>query len=149
MGAAVLAGSAALAHHSFAMFDTDNQVRFEGVVAEVQWTNPHAWMEVDSTDLNGEPVRWSVEFNSPNNLSRQGWKRSTLQTGDPVVFAVSPLRDGRPAGLFYAVRLPDGSIMRDPRTPAEFEPEAAPLAGSIELNPGEEMAEADTTPSSE
>jgi hypothetical protein len=97
------------------MFDMDNNVEIEGVVAEVQWTNPHAWIEVDVPGPDGELVRWGVEFNSPNNLTRQGWRRSDIQTGDHVVFVVSPLRDGEPAGLFYEVTLPSGEVKRDPR----------------------------------
>ena len=108
----------AVAHHSFSMFDMENNVRIDGVVAEVQWTNPHAWMEVDVPGDDGETVRWGVEFNSPNNLSRQGWKRNTIEAGDAVSFVVSPLRDGRPGGLFYDVTLADGTIIRDPRAQA-------------------------------
>jgi hypothetical protein len=32
----------ALAHHSFARFDADRQVKLQGTVHEFQWTNPHA-----------------------------------------------------------------------------------------------------------
>lgn len=110
----------AAAHHSFAMFDMANNIEIEGVVAEVQWTNPHAWIELDVPSETGDVVRWGVEFNSPNNLTRQGWRRSTIKTGDHVVFVVSPLRDGQPAGLFYEVTLPSGEIKRDPRAQADL-----------------------------
>jgi hypothetical protein len=118
--AALLAAAPAQAHHSFAMFDMANNVTIEGVVAEVQWTNPHAWIEVDVPGADGEVVRWGVEFNSPNNLSRQGWRRSDISAGDHVVFVVSPLRDGKPAGLFYEVTLPSGEIKRDPRAQSDL-----------------------------
>ena len=118
----------ALAHHSFAMFDMENQVTIEGVVAEVQWTNPHAWMEVDVTKDDGTIERWGVEFNSPNNLSRQGWKRNTIEAGEHVIFRVSPLRDGRLGGLFYDVVLDDGEIIRDPMAQAAFDREQAAAA---------------------
>jgi hypothetical protein len=117
--AAVLAWPAAAhAHHSFAAFDMENNVEIEGVVAEVQWTNPHAWIEVDVPGPDGAVTRWGVEFNSPNNLTRQGWRRTTVNTGDHVVFVVSPLRDGQPAGLFYSVILPSGEEKLDPRAAA-------------------------------
>ncbi len=126
-----LIGFSAAAHHSFAMFDTQGpKKRLEGVVHEFQWTNPHAHIEVDVLE-NGETMRWSVEMNSPNNLTRQGWTRRTVQPGDPVVVEISPLRDGKPGGLFYTLLKEDGTEMLDPtavaaraRALAEAEAEA-------------------------
>src|SRR4051812_45827055 len=84
-GAALLAGGApALAHHSFAMFDKDSKTVLEGTVHEFEWTNPHAFIEVDVADGKGGSRRWGVEMNSPNNLKRQGWKSTTVKAGDKV-----------------------------------------------------------------
>jgi len=105
-----LAG-AAQAHHSFAMFDQSRQVTVNGTVKEFQWTNPHAFIElVDSTGK-----LWSVELNSPNNLLRQGWKRTAMKTGDKVSVIINPLRDGKAGGLFNAVTLPDGTVLGNPK----------------------------------
>jgi hypothetical protein len=120
LAAAGLGATAALAHHSFSMFDLENNITIEGDVAEVQWTNPHAWIEVDVPNADGGVTRWGVEFNSPNNLTRQGWRRSDIQAGDHVIFKISPLRDGQPGGLFYDVVLPSGEIKRDPRAVADL-----------------------------
>jgi hypothetical protein len=68
----------ALAHHSFAMFDRDKEVTLTGTVREFQWTNPHAFIEMDVPDASGTAQKWSIEMNSPNNLTRQGWKSSLL-----------------------------------------------------------------------
>lgn len=104
----------AVAHHSFAMFDTQGpKTRLEGVVHEFQWTNPHAFIEIDVTE-NGETKRWAVELNSPNNLTRQGWNRNTVTAGENVVIEVSPLRDGQPGGLFYTLLKEDGAEVLDP-----------------------------------
>ncbi len=115
--AAMAAASPASAHHSFASFDTSRVVRIEGVVAEFQWTNPHAWAEIDVVNPQGETDRWAVEFNSPNNLTREGWKRDMLNPGDAVTFYIHPLRDGQPAGLYYEVVLADGETMTVRMTP--------------------------------
>ena len=40
---------AAVAHHSFAMFDMAKSMNYKGTVKEVQWTNPHVWVELDVT----------------------------------------------------------------------------------------------------
>ena len=106
--------SPALAHHSFAMFDMSKKVTLKGVVKEFQWTNPHAWLEIDVTNEQGQVEMWGVEFNSPNNLTRQGWKRTMLKAGDKVTIIVSPLRDGKKGGLFYEATLADGTLMQDP-----------------------------------
>ena len=36
----------ALAHHAFAMFDTNREVMLDGTVREFQWTNPHTWVQL-------------------------------------------------------------------------------------------------------
>jgi phage-related protein len=69
------------AHHSFAMFDQTKIVVLNGTVKQFQWTNPHAWIELDVPGKGGQVTQWSLELNSPNNLSRQGWKRTSLKPG--------------------------------------------------------------------
>ena len=111
---AFLAGAvsgAAQAHHSFAMFDQTKQVTLNGTVKEFQWTNPHAFIEL--MDTSGKV--WSVELNSPNNLIRQGWKRTAMKPGDKVTVVLNPLRDGTLGGLFNAVTLPDGKVLGNPK----------------------------------
>jgi len=97
----------AWAHHSFAMFDQSKQVTVAGTVRDFEWTNPHAFIEVE--DAQGKT--WGVELNSPNNLVRQGWKRTILKPGDKVTVVLNPLRDGKPGGLFNAVTLPSGQVL--------------------------------------
>ncbi|OYW45993.1 MAG: hypothetical protein B7Z33_09440 [Sphingomonadales bacterium 12-68-11] len=108
--AVVLAGAPALAHHSFAMFDQRKIMTLEGVVTEFQWTNPHSFIEMDVTS-GGRRVHWSIELNSPNNLRRQGWTRTSLKAGDRVTLRLNPLRNGVPGGLFLDVRLADGRTL--------------------------------------
>ncbi|MEJ1960163.1 MAG: DUF6152 family protein [Gammaproteobacteria bacterium] len=122
-GAALLATGGAYAHHSFAMFDRDKEVVLNGTVHEFQWTNPHAFIELDVPGDKGEPERWSVELNSPNNLTRQGWKSSMLKTGDKVSVTLNPLRDGKKGGLFVAITLADGKVIKDPTSRQRPPPE--------------------------
>jgi hypothetical protein len=104
----------ASAHHSFAMFDRTHDVVLKGTVREFQWTNPHSFIELVVAGPQGAVVAYSIELNSPNNLARQGWKSSSLKTGDKVLLTMNPLRDGSNGGLFVAVQLPDGSLLGDP-----------------------------------
>lgn len=104
------AGLPAAAHHSFAMFDQKKVVTLEGTVIKFQWTNPHAFIELDTAN-RGRTQRWSIELNSPNNLTRQGWRRSSLKTGDRITVRIAPLRNGHPGGLFLDLRKADGTVL--------------------------------------
>ncbi len=97
------------AHHSFAMFDQQNERWIEGTVAEFQWTNPHTFIQV-SVQQNGRAVVWSLEGGSPNILSRNGWRRTALQPGDKVRILLYPLRNGQPGGTFVEVHKEDGTV---------------------------------------
>ncbi len=46
----------------------------KGVVHEFQWTNPHAFIHIEVPNDSGGKTCEQVELNSPNNLTRQGWK---------------------------------------------------------------------------
>jgi len=107
---ATAAAVPAVAHHSFAMFDQKKVMTLEGTVHEFQWTNPHAFIELDVAS-GGKVVRWSLELNSPNNLKRQGWTRAALKAGDKVTVRMNPLRNGNAGGLFLDLRFPNGKVL--------------------------------------
>jgi hypothetical protein len=115
--AAVVAASLAapaFAHHSFAMFDNQKDVTLEGTIKEFQWTNPHSWIQVMVKDESGKEVEWSIEGGSPNSLSRNGWKRTSLKPGDKVVVITHPLKDGSPGGSLVSVSV-NGQMVGNPR----------------------------------
>ena len=109
LGALAIAAPAA-AHHSFAMFDQQKIMTLDGTVHEFQWTNPHAFLEVDVAE-GGKSTRWSLELNSPNNLKRQGWSRDAVKPGDKVTVRMNPLRDGQPGGLFLDLKFASGKVL--------------------------------------
>jgi hypothetical protein len=105
----------ALSHHSFAMFDQSQRITLKGKVTEFQWTNPHAFIEMDVAAPAGSAGHWQVELNSPNNLKRQGWKSSSVKTGDEVTLILMPLRDmsDHKGGLFVSLTLADGTVLKE------------------------------------
>jgi hypothetical protein len=110
---ALLAAAFALpvaAHHSFAMFDQTKTVTLTGTVTQFQWTNPHSFIEIDAVTKSGTE-HWAIELNSPNNLTRQGWKRTSVKPGDKVTITLNPLRNGTKGGLFNTIVLPDGKTL--------------------------------------
>jgi Family of unknown function (DUF6152) len=111
-GAAFMgSGGAALAHHSFAMFDADQSTTLQGTVKEFQWTNPHAWIFVMVPNQDGQLERWAVEMGGPGQIARQGWTQKTLAPGMDVKLTIHPLRDGSNGGQFMGITLPDGTQM--------------------------------------
>lgn len=109
--AVVVSAGAAEAHHSGAMFDRSRQVTLVGTVKEFNWINPHSSFSVDVAKPDGSAELWAVEMNSPNNLVREGWTRTTLRPGDKVSAVINPLRDGKPGGVYVAITLPSGKVL--------------------------------------
>jgi len=118
------AAAIAVAHHSFAMFDTTAKVTLTGTVTEFQWTNPHAYIELDVQENNSAAKKhWTIELGSPSILQQSGWKYKDLKFGDKVTATINPLRSHEPGGLLVEVTLPDGRVLgngpgRGPAAPA-------------------------------
>ena len=98
------------AHHSFAMYDHASTVTINGTVTSFQWTNPHAYLELDVYDAAGKPIHYSIEMTSINMMRRLGWKSSLIQPGDKVKATMAPLLNGKPGGLLIDVTLPNGKL---------------------------------------
>jgi hypothetical protein len=111
VAAAVVSGGQALAHHSGAMFDMTKIVTISGTVQQFNWTNPHSSFKVLVANTAGTEDVWAVEMGGPNNLIREGWKRTTLKPGDKVTVTVRPLRDGVPGGSYVGIVLADGTSL--------------------------------------
>jgi len=115
-----------VAHHSFSMFDTGKQVTLNGVVTQFEWTNPHAYIEIDVPGEGGAK-HWSVEMGSPSILMQSGWKFKDLKAGDKITVTLIPLRSGKNGGLLIQATLPDGRTLgngpgRGPTSPATAAP---------------------------
>jgi hypothetical protein len=98
---------AAVAHHSTAEFDYTKQVTIKGTVKEVQWTNPHSYIQLIADD-GGQQVQWSVEIGSPSLNINMGWKKNSVKVGDVVTMTLSPARNGKPYGTLRVLTFADG-----------------------------------------
>jgi hypothetical protein len=110
--AAILSTGPAAAHHSFAMFDLQQQKLIEGRVKDWNYNNPHSWLHVEAADENGEITLWSFEGAAPVHATRQGVTGNTFKKGEQVRVIMSPIRDGRHAGAMCFVVKEDGSYAR-------------------------------------
>jgi len=105
---AVFTGTA-MAHHSTAIYDSDNPVELRGTVVEWKFTNPHCLIRLEVADGRGATTVWTLEGGNTSGLFRQGWTPLTLKPGDKLVITVRPLRSGAPGGNYSNVRWADGT----------------------------------------
>jgi len=109
-GAFLALGGAAIAHHSYAMFDPDNPIDLAGVVQEFKFGSPHTFIILKVKDADGNFTSWSLEGLSATALVREGWSSKAIHPGDELIFTIAPLRSGAPGGAWNAtkIKLPDG-----------------------------------------
>jgi O-methyltransferase involved in polyketide biosynthesis len=113
--ALLLAGVAAHAHHSFAVFfDADRTVSVRGTVVDFQFRNPHGLIRIKTTDKDGKESVWKAETNSPSILERRGWARDTLKAGEVITMDGWPARDGSNYLRLRTVKRADGTLVGKP-----------------------------------
>jgi hypothetical protein len=111
-GLALAATSAAVAHHTYSMFDARRQVTLHGTVREFQWTNPHCFLQVVVPGARARE-EWSIQMDSPQTLYRKGWRPGALKPGDAVSVIIHPTRAGSRSGQFMSGTGPDGKPLRE------------------------------------
>jgi hypothetical protein len=112
----------AFAHHSFAaQFDRERPVKLTGVVTEMRWSNPHAWIYIDVEDADGKVVNWALETRAANNLIRLGWRREDLPLGAVLEVDGWQARNGSPTASIASVTFGDGRslFVGSPEQPAQ------------------------------
>jgi len=108
LAAGLTSAQGAFAHHSTAEFDYTKTVAVDGVVKEVQWTNPHSYLQILSRGADGAIVQWGVEIGAPAINVKLGWRKDSVKIGDKVALTLSPARDGRNFGTLRVLTLEDG-----------------------------------------
>ena len=101
------------AHHSFAMFDNDHQIKITGTVTKFDWQNPHIYIFATGGEAGKEAKAWTIEGASPGILNRIGWKFNIVKVGDKVTMIIAPLRSGDAGGLLKEITLPDGRVLNN------------------------------------
>lgn len=107
------AAQSAYAHHSFAMFDNEHQVKITGTVTKFDWQNPHIYIFATGGEAGKDAKAWTIEGASPGILNRIGWKFNIVKVGDKVTMIIAPLRSGDPGGLLKEITLPDGRVLNN------------------------------------
>ena len=81
-----------LAHHGASEYDMTKIVTLPATVK----------------DDSGKTMEWEGELPSPNLLSRRGWSRNTLKSGDQVTVIGSPAKNGEKGMQVKKLVFPDG-----------------------------------------
>lgn len=107
--AIVLLALPVLAHHSFAIFDFQTQIPFEGTVESLKFRNPHIEMTLKSIGPDGEEqvIRF-IEGAPANMLVRSGLRPEMIAPGTHIVATGSPLIEDSaldPGEVRYFLRL--------------------------------------------
>jgi hypothetical protein len=102
--AASLLAAPALAHHSFAMFDQSKVVYLSGTVKQLEFVNPHVWLQLAIPNDKGEMATWGFEGGSVAQLITLGWSRESFKVGDQVEIGFRPMKDGSRGGQLMTVQ---------------------------------------------
>jgi hypothetical protein len=100
--------AAVAAHHSTSEFDYTRQVTIKGIVKEVQWTNPHSYIQLMVDGEGGKKIQWSVEIGSPSLNINMGWRKTSVKAGDVVTMNIAPARSGKPYGTLRVLTFANG-----------------------------------------
>jgi len=104
----LLVSSPLFAHHSGSAFDLEHPVTLKGTVANFEWSNPHVFIALDVKDDKGNVEQWRIEGNSPNMLTRVGWKKEMIKEGDQVSVTGFVAKTGRKIMRLHSVMLANG-----------------------------------------
>jgi len=109
---ALAVSAPALAHHSSAMYDESKTATVEATIAKVEWANPHItiWAYVSNPQKPQGYDLYGFQSGSINMLTRGGWTKDTLKSGEKVTIEYFPLKDGRPGGSLVKAVHADGSV---------------------------------------
>ena len=111
LGAFLLAGAALQAHHAVAgVYDLNKEVVLEGKLKKLNFTNPHASIELTVPNKDGTFTDWVLTTASTQTLTRQGVNRTSIKPGELLKVTVLPARNGNPAGFIRNLQLGDKSI---------------------------------------
>ncbi len=104
---ALLAGTAASAHHGRAAYGNED-VTLQATVTEFKFINPHVQIYFDVTSEAGELQHWQGEMTAPNKMARGGWTKQTLLPGDEIRITGRSARNGGHSVVINEIIMPDG-----------------------------------------
>jgi hypothetical protein len=105
----MFAAAALFGHHSTAPYDLIHGTILEGVIARLNWENPHAHIYLDVAAEENNVEHWRIELGNPGQLRRLGWTQKTLKAGDRITITGGRAKDGSFNLRAVYLQLPDGT----------------------------------------
>src|SRR5215468_11355736 len=94
----VITGVALQAHHAVAgVYDLNKEVVLEGRLKKLNFTNPHASIELSVPDKEGKVTDWILTTASVQVLTREGVNKTSMKPGEVLKVTILPARNGNPA----------------------------------------------------
>jgi hypothetical protein len=106
------------AHHSFAIYDMQQNVEFHGVIDTVKFRNPHMALTLKVTDAGGQARTINFVEGAPANmLARLGLRPEMIPPGTQITAIGAPRHDNPDAWFLKVVVLPDGTRFNSLQSP--------------------------------
>jgi DNA/RNA endonuclease YhcR with UshA esterase domain len=100
------------AHHAVAgVYDLNREMILEGKLKKLNFTNPHASIELTVPNKDGTFTDWKLTTASVQILTRQGINKTSIKPGELLKVTILPARNGNPAGFIRTLQLGDKSIL--------------------------------------
>jgi hypothetical protein len=107
----LMAGAGLEAHHAVAgVYDLNKEVILEGRLKKLNFTNPHASIELTVPNKDGTFTEWKLTTASVTNLTREGINKDSMKPGEILKVTILPARNGNPAGFIRNLQLGDRNI---------------------------------------
>jgi len=107
----VITGVALQAHHAVAgVYDLNKEVVLQGRLKKLNFTSPHASIELSVPDKDGKVTDWILTTASVQVLTREGINKTSMKPGEILKVTVLPARNGSPAGFIRNLQLGDREI---------------------------------------
>ena len=112
LSAFLITGVAVQAHHAVAgVYDLTKEVVLEGRLKKLNFTNPHASIELTVPNkTDGTFTDWVLTTASITTLTREGINKTSMKPGEILKVTILPARNGNPAGFIRNLQLGDRSI---------------------------------------
>lgn len=107
----MFAGGRPQAHHAVAgVYDLNKEVVLQGRLKKLNFTNPHASIELTVPNKDGTFTDWILTTASVATLTRQGIDKTSMKPGEILKVTVLPAVNGHPAGFIRNLTLGDREI---------------------------------------
>jgi DNA/RNA endonuclease YhcR with UshA esterase domain len=99
------------AHHAVAgVYDLNKEVVLQGRLKKLNFTNPHASIELTVPNSDGTFTDWVLTTASVQNLTKQGLTKTSIKPGEILKVTILPARNGNPVGFIRTLTLGDREI---------------------------------------